>query len=124
VEFSSGGSTVALKAKTQRGADQVGSEWASDGPVNATSRVCVTISVTQLSLKGLGGVQEELVLSYNGVQQAPLTSSVTATGDKANCGAVPAGATNVWWQLLTWAGGKKAMSQAHVVQTLFSLSVT
>ena len=35
VEFSGGGFTAVLSAKTQRGAEQVASFWESNGPVNA-----------------------------------------------------------------------------------------
>jgi hypothetical protein len=124
VEFSDGGSTVALTAKSQKGAEAVASSWQSNGPVNATSQICVTISVTDLSLKGLGAVKQQLGLSYTGAPQTLFTSSVTATGNQTYCGTVPTGATNVWWQLATLAGGSKAASQAKISVRLVGVSIT
>jgi len=123
VVFSNDGFTVALRGRTQKGAEQVASFWESNGPVSATSQICVAISVTELSVKGLGGVQEQLVLSYNGIPQNPLTSSVTATGELTSCGAVPAGATNVFWQLITIAGGDKPASRVGASQTFRGVSI-
>jgi hypothetical protein len=124
VTFSNDGSTAALSAKTKRAAEQVASYWQSNGPVNATSEICVDISVTQVSLRGSGLVQEQLRLSYNGAQQGPITWSVTTTGNKTYCGAIPAGATNVWWQLITLANANKPVGEARVSETLLAVRMT
>ncbi|MGE5744143.1 MAG: hypothetical protein ACM368_09420 [Gemmatimonadota bacterium] len=124
VAFSNGGLTVALSAKTHQGAAAAAAFWESNGPVNATSQICVSVSVTQSSTRGLGEVQEQLRLSYNGAAQAPLITAVTATGEQSYCGAIPSGATNVFWQLITLVGGDKPMSQAHIEATLLGVTVS
>ena len=134
VVFSSGGFTVALSATSGQGTPEVvASEWQSNGPVSATGQVCVAIAVTHLSLQGAGEVQEQLNLSYNGAQQAPLTWLVTDTGHKTYCGTLPAGATNVWWQLTTFVGvpmpapttdkGHRHLGGAKVTQTLLEAPI-
>jgi hypothetical protein len=135
VSFSDGGFAVALGAKSSFGAPEVvAAGWQSNGPVNATTGVCITISVTHLSLQGVGEVQEQLLLSYNGAPQAPLTWAVTATGIKTYCGTVPEGATNVWWSLVTVAGvptqaptadnGHRHLGGAKVSQSLLEVGVS
>lgn len=134
IAFSGGGLTVALSARSGLGApEMVASEWQSNGAVIVTSEICIAISVTHLSLQGGGEVQEQLHLSYNGAPQAPLTWLVTTTGRKTYCGPVPAGATNVWWQLITIVGvpmpapttdkGHRYLGGARVTQSLLEAPI-
>ena len=123
VSFSTDGFTATLAAKAHKGTETVASFWSSNGPVSVTSgNICVTVDVTQADLRGLGAVEQDLNLSYNGAQQAPLTSQVTSTGSQTYCGAVPSGATNVFWELITSAGGSKPTAQARIEETLTGVS--
>jgi hypothetical protein len=124
------GLTVEMTAKTQRGAEQVASFWESNGPIEITTpnQICVHADVTQLSLKGAGYVTQQLFLSYDGSQYpigSPqrIMSTTTNSSPFSYCGSVPAGATNVWWQLVTIAGGDKPSSQVAVSTTLVGVSV-
>jgi hypothetical protein len=123
VAFSADGTRMTLSAKTRQGDQQVAGFWGSNGPISvAATLICVQMDVSELRLKGGGEVQEQLSLSYNGVTHAPLTWSVTSTGlQDPYCASVPAGATNVWWQLTTLAGGSKPASQARISQTAVSV---
>jgi hypothetical protein len=124
------GLTVNMTAKTQRGAEQVASFWESNGPIEIATpnQICAHADVTQLSLKGGGYVTQQLFLSYDGLQYpigSPqrITSTTTNSSPFSYCGSVPAGATNVWWQLVTVAGGDKPSSQVSVSTTLVGVSV-
>jgi hypothetical protein len=122
VDFSRDGRTMGLRARTREGSEQVAGFWQSNGPISvAATRICIAINVTSLKVKGIGAVEEQLILSHDGVQDDPLTWSVTATGmQPAYCGSVPAGATNVWWQLISLAGGSKVRISETVVTVGFS----
>jgi len=119
VAFSTDGRSMTLAARTRQGTEQVAGFWQTSGPIAVTAtRICLDINVTALKLKRDGYVEEQLILSYDGVQHDPLTWSVTTTGiQPAYCASVPAGATNVWWQLISLAGGSKA----RVSQTLVTV---
>jgi len=120
VSFSTDGSTMTLATRTSRGTnEQVAGFWQSSGPIAvAATRICLELNVTALHLKHDGSVEQQLILSLDGVQQDPLTWAVTKKGiQPAYCASVPAGATNVWWQLISLAGGTKV----HVSQTLVTV---
>jgi hypothetical protein len=124
------GFIVDMKAKTQRSAEQVASFWQSNGPLEITTpnQICAYTNVTQLSLKGGGYVTQQLFLSYNGAEYPigsprQITSTTNNSSALSYCGNVPAGATNVWWQLITIAGGLKPSSQVSVSATLIGVSV-
>jgi hypothetical protein len=118
VAFSSDGKSVTMKAKSKLGDEQVAGFWQSNGPISVVAtRICVAVVITDLKVKS-GVVDEQLILSYDGVQHDPLTWSVTTNGiQPAYCGSVPVGATNVWWQLVTLASGAKV----RVSQTLVTV---
>jgi hypothetical protein len=122
VDFSRDGRTMALDAKTRQGSEQVAGFWQSNGPITVTAtRICVAINVTSLKVKGIGAVEQQLILSHDGVQEDALTWSVTATGiQPAYCGTVPTGATNVWWQLISLAGGSKVRVHETLVTVGYS----
>jgi hypothetical protein len=88
-----------------------------------THAVCVAVDVSQLSLKGGATVTEQLAISYNGAEYAEPATPVDTAALHEYCGAVPDGATNVFWQLLTTSGGDKPTSQALVTQTLSSVTL-
>jgi hypothetical protein len=119
VVFSIDGSTMTLAARTKRGTEQVAGFWQTSGPIDvAATRICLGINVTALKLKRDSAVEEQLILSYDGVQQDPITWSMTTKGiQPAYCANVPDGATNVWWQLVSLASGSKA----RVSQTLVTV---
>jgi hypothetical protein len=122
VAFSSDGNTATLSAKTKRGDEQVAGFWGTNGPVSgAVTRICIGLNVTELKVKKGGAVEEQLILSWGGVQQEPLTWPVTTKGvQPAYCGNVPTGAENVWWQLISLAGGAKP-SHVRVSETLVTV---
>lgn len=121
VVFTDGGFTVELNAKAKRGAKEVAASWQSNGPVSPTSRICVSVSVTDLRLTQNGAVEHMLGISYNGATQSLEVWSVSSAGDKQYCGTVPPGATNIWWQLLTLAGGADP-GRAHVTESITGVS--
>jgi len=118
IVFSSDGKSLTMRAKSRLGDEQVAGFWQSSGPISVSAtRICVAVVVAHLKVKG-GTVDEQLILSYDGVQHDPLPWSVTTTGvQPAYCGDVPVGATNVWWQLITLASGAKV----HVSQTIVTV---
>jgi hypothetical protein len=119
VAFSTDGRTMTLATRSHHGDEQVAGFWQTSGPIGVTAtRICLDINVTALKLKRGSAVEEQLILSYDGVQHDPITWSVTTQGiQPAYCADVPDGATNVWWQLISLAGGSKA----HVSQTLVTV---
>jgi hypothetical protein len=119
VAFSTDGRSMTLATKTRQGTEQVAGFWQSSRPTAVTAtRICLAINVTALKLKRDSALEEQLNLSYNGAQKDPLTWPVTTTGiQPAYCASVPAGATNVFWQLVSLAGGSKA----RVSQTLVTV---
>lgn len=120
ISFSPDGSSVELQAQTVRsGLHQVAASWSSNGPVQVSDRVCVKVEVRHLFLPGNASAQQQLILSYNGAQQQPLVSPVSM-GKREYCATVPAGATNVWWQLITLVSVDRPRGLAFVSQTLKS----
>jgi hypothetical protein len=120
VTYSADGRTMTLATRTKPGTgEQVAGFWQSSGPIGvAATQICLAIDVTTLHLKPGGDVEEQLILSLDGVQQDPVTFSVTKKGvQPAYCASVPAGASNVWWQLISLAGGPKV----HASQTLVTV---
>jgi hypothetical protein len=124
VDFSSDGLTARLAAKTQRGAEQVAAFWQSNGPVAATTEICVTVHASQLSLRGAGSLNGYLLISYNGATQAASAHSIVDSSSVDFCWSVPPDATNIWWQLQLVAGGDKPMSQVQAAVTLDSVRVS
>jgi hypothetical protein len=123
VAFSSDGSTARLSSRTQRGAQQVAAFWASNGPVAATSEICVTVHASELTLRGAGGVDAYLVVSYNGAPQTVTGAAVDSSSSVELCSSVPADATNVFWQVQIVAGGDKPVSQVQAAVTLDSVTI-
>jgi hypothetical protein len=121
IRFSSDGKSVTMRARSKLGDEQVAGFWQSSGPISViATQICVAVVVDHLKVKG-GAVDEQLILSYDGVQHDPLTWSVTTTGvQPAYCGSVPEGSTNVWWQLITLASGAKAHLSEKLVTVGYS----
>jgi hypothetical protein len=121
IDFSHDGQSVRMKAKSKLGDEQVAGFWQSNGPISViATQICIAVDVAHLKVRD-GAVDEQLILSYDGVQHEPLTWSVTATGvQPAYCGSVPEGATNVWWQLITLASGAKARLSEKLVTVGYS----
>jgi hypothetical protein len=124
VSFTDGGLTAAMSARTQRGPQQVAMFWESNGPVAATEQICVSVRASQLNLKGAGSVSGYLALSWDGAPRS-VTSTIidSPDNDVEICGSVPAGASDVWWQLQVVAGGDKPSSQAQAVVSLTNVRI-
>ena len=122
--FNADGLTASVDAKTMKNAYETASYWASNGSVGSVSSVCISLAVGQLDIKRSGYVQQHLLISYNGSSQLDLVSSVLSTGTQPSyCAFLPAGANNVWWQLVTVVGGDKPSSQMKFAQTLLQVTV-
>ncbi len=121
VRFSHDPLTVSLAADSRNGPEEVAAFWESNGPVDVSDgAICVTVRVVTLTLTRGATSEQHLDLSYN---FAPHTLVFpTVRGTSTYCGPIPAGATNVFWQLLTTAGGSSPASRAHVRETLISVS--
>jgi hypothetical protein len=117
VTFSHAGRKMRLAAKTKQGNEQVAGYWQSNGPITvAATRICLQIVATLKETDGT--VEEQLIISHDGIQEAPLTWSVTTSGlQPPYCADVPAGASNVWWQLISLASG----SNVRVSETLVTV---
>ena len=124
IAFSSDGSTVTLAAKTQRGAEQMAAFWQSNGPVAATTGICVSVHASQLSLRGAGSVYGYLLISSNGATQLVSAQPIVDSSSVDFCWTVPPDASNIWWQLQIVGGGDKPTSQVQAAVTLDSVTVS
>jgi hypothetical protein len=122
VAFSPDGTSMELATRVRKGDEQVAGFWQSSGPIAAAAtRVCLQTNFTTLKLKHHSAVEEQLILSFDGVQQDPLTWSVTKPGvQPAYCASVPGDASNVWWQLVSLAGGSRSRASQTLVTVGYS----
>ena len=124
VGFSSDGLTATLAARTQRGAHQVAAFWQSNGPVAATTQICVSFHASELTLRGAGTLNAYLLISSNGATQLVSAQAIADTNSVDFCWSVPPDATNIWWQLQIVAGGDKPMSQVQAAVTVDSVTIS
>lgn len=125
--WSSDYTSVADGANAQTHTFAAASYWGSNGTVDVGTgggQLCVTVNVSQIKFTGRGAyARQDLVLSYNFAQQAPLTF-MAAKGSSHYCGLVPVGASNVFASLITVVGAPQPASRATLVQTFGSITYT
>jgi len=117
VKFSSDGTALSLFAQSsRRGSRQVAASW-FNGPAPAAGGVCIEINVDYVSLAGGASAEHRLRVSGNGLQSV-VAWPVASAGTEWRCVTVPAGATEVWWQLVTSVSADKSWSSGFIRQRL------
>lgn len=119
VAFSSDGTVVKL---TANGPSEAISFLGSNGPI-AASRLCVRVFVDKLRVSTPLAATQSLAISYNGSQQPDLVWTAQR-GVSRYCASIPAGASNIFWQLRTKLGGDRGFHLSTLRQTLLSVSVS
>ena len=121
VRFAHNPLTATLIAAGGSAAEQVAGFWESNGPVDvAGGEICVTVRVTNFTAKGGATSEQRLDLSYDFTPHPQVFP--TTKGTSRLCGAVPTGAKNVFWQLLTTVEATGGGSRARLKETLVGVS--
>jgi hypothetical protein len=131
VVFRHHGLTVKLRARTHWLPEQVGMSWSSDGPVTVPAnpstgqpygQICVQTEIMRQRLQGSAFTTQQLVLSYNGAVHPQALNIGDGIGSHEYCGAVPADATNVYWQMLSTVVASEPCSRATEKERLIGVA--
>jgi len=124
IVWSSDGSTVTMKAKARPTPQDAVSWWDSNGPLAAgTTLVCFDLTVSALTLKKGATAMHLLSISYDNQPRA-LDSWSVVEGAVSRCATIPAGATNIWAQLLTVVTAGRSGSSVSLTETVAQLRVS
>ncbi len=94
--------------------------WSTNGPLaGSPTRVCANFA---LSLSRRAAGEQDLVVSYNGGEQVTVKRSIWSGLTKV-CAALPAGAVNVWAQLITIAT-PSAWSRQSISESWFGFTAS